>query len=72
MMNVNLSASWRQLCCMAYSSSTLSGSEAVACWISWMRVNNFLFFFGDFSLLVIYLVLHPFMVAGYVPCRVWD
>ena len=33
-MNVNLSGSWRQLCCMAYSSSIERGSEAVASWIS--------------------------------------
>lgn len=38
-MKVNLSASWRQLRCMAYSSSRLSGSEAVASWISWAFVN---------------------------------
>lgn len=34
-MNVSLSASVRQLLCMAYSSSRVRGSEAVVSWISW-------------------------------------
>jgi hypothetical protein len=33
-MKVSLSASWRQLRCMEYSSSRDNGSEAVASWIS--------------------------------------
>ena len=34
-MNVSLSASVRQLRCMAYSSSRVRGSEAVSAWMCW-------------------------------------
>lgn len=34
-MNVSLSASVRQLRCIAYSSSRVRGSEAVSAWICW-------------------------------------
>lgn len=37
---VSLSASWRQLRCIEYSSSSVKGSEAVASWISWKTVRK--------------------------------
>lgn len=69
---VNLSGSKRQLRCMAYSSSSVSGSEAVASWISCIGFR--IYFFAYLAALVVGtdLVLHPFMVAGDVPRRVWN
>lgn len=38
--NVNLSRSWRQDCCMAYSAGRQSGSEAVRVWISGSFIHS--------------------------------
>lgn len=51
-MKVSLSASLRQDCCIAYSSSRESGSEAVRCWSSWRDLASVLGNIGSLEQLI--------------------
>jgi len=64
-MKVSLSASERQLACMAYSSSRDSGSEAVASWIAYSEVR-FGFLCSNEEIGSKYWIFHPFVIGWYV------